>query len=110
MVKNKNLVTGRTGEWEVIIGLEAHAQITSKSKLFSKAQLFGSDPNTQVSFLDAGMYGTLPVINKMCVDQAIKTGLGLNGYINKISIFDRKTISMLTCQQAIKFLSFITLL
>lgn len=91
MVKNKNLVTGRTGEWEVIIGLEAHAQITSKSKLFSRSSTdFGSDPNTQVSFLDAGMPGTLPVINKMCVDQAIKTGLGLNGYINKISIFDRK--------------------
>ena len=91
MVENKNLVQGRTGKWEVIIGLEVHAQVASKAKLFSGSSTdFGSDPNTQVSFLDAGMPGMLPVLNKACVDQAIKTGLGFNGHINEISIFDRK--------------------
>lgn len=86
-----NLIQGRTGEWEVVIGLEVHAQVTSKAKLFSGAATeFGADPNTQVTFLDAGMPGMLPVVNKVCVDQAIKTGLGLNSTVNKVSIFDRK--------------------
>ena len=87
----KNLVQGQTGLWEVVIGLEVHAQVTSNAKLFSGASaVFGADPNTQVTFLDAGMPGTLPVLNKVCVDQAIKTGLGLNASINRVSIFDRK--------------------
>ena len=91
MVENENLVQGRTGKWEVVIGLEVHAQVNSKAKLFSGSSTdFGSDPNTQVSFLDAGMPGMLPVINKACVDQAIKTGLGFQGHINEVSIFDRK--------------------
>ena len=77
--------------WETIIGLEVHAQIISKSKLFSGASTnFGSEPNTQVSLVDAAMPGMLPVINKDCVEQAIKTGLGLNAKINKRSVFDRK--------------------
>ena len=77
--------------WETIIGLEVHAQIVSKSKLFSGASTdFGSEPNTQVSLVDAAMPGMLPVINKDCVKQAIKSGLGLNAQINKRSVFDRK--------------------
>ena len=80
-----------SNNWETIIGLEVHAQIISKSKLFSGASTnFGSEPNTQVSLVDAAMPGMLPVINKDCVEQAIKTGLGLNAQINKKSIFDRK--------------------
>ena len=80
-----------SNNWETIIGLEVHAQIISKSKLFSGASTnFGSEPNTQVSLVDAAMPGMLPVINKVCVEQAIKTGLGLNAQINKRSIFDRK--------------------
>ena len=77
--------------WEPVIGLEIHAQIISNSKLFSGASTnFGSEPNTQVSLVDAAMPGMLPVINKVCVEQAIKTGLGLNAQINKRSVFDRK--------------------
>ena len=80
-----------SNEWETIIGLEVHAQIISKSKLFSGASTdFGSEPNTQVSLVDAAMPGMLPVINRDCVEQAIKTGLGLNAQINKRSVFDRK--------------------
>ncbi len=87
----KNLVQGQTGLWEVVIGLEVHAQAVSNAKLFSGASaVFGADPNTQVTFLDAGMPGMLPVLNKACVDQAIKTGLGMNSTINKVSVFDRK--------------------
>ena len=83
---NKNV-----NNWEAVIGLEVHAQIISNSKLFSGASTnFGSDPNTQVSLIDAGMPGMLPVINKTCVEQAIKTGLGLNAEINLRSVFDRK--------------------
>lgn len=86
-----NLIQGRDGEWEVVIGLEVHAQVVSYAKLFStSATDFGADPNTQVSFLDAGMPGMLPVINQACIDQAIKTGLGINGTVEKISVFDRK--------------------
>ncbi|PIZ33303.1 MAG: Asp-tRNA(Asn)/Glu-tRNA(Gln) amidotransferase GatCAB subunit B [Alphaproteobacteria bacterium CG_4_10_14_0_8_um_filter_37_21] len=86
-----NLIKGRSGLWEVVIGLEIHAQVSSKAKLFSNsATTFAADPNTQVSFVDAGMPGMLPVINSYCVDQAIKSGLGLNGKIEKVSIFDRK--------------------
>ena len=82
---------GEKGEYEVIIGLEVHAQVLSESKLFSpSATKFGSEPNSQVSLVDAAMPGMLPVINKFCVEQAIKTGLGLNAKINTFSKFDRK--------------------
>ena len=85
------LVKGQTGEWEVVIGLEVHAQVLSKSKLFSGASTeFGAEPNSQVSFVDAGMPGMLPVINEKCVEQAVRTGLGLKAKINLFSIFDRK--------------------
>lgn len=86
-----NLVEGKTGKWEVVIGLEVHAQIISKSKLFSgSSTLFGSEPNSNVSFIDAGLPGVLPRPNKFCIEQAIKTGLALNGEINLVSYFDRK--------------------
>ena len=85
------LVKGDKNDWEVVLGLEVHAQINTKSKLFSTAaNNFGADPNSQVSLVDAGMPGALPVINKECVKQAILTGIGLNAKINLISIFDRK--------------------
>jgi aspartyl-tRNA(Asn)/glutamyl-tRNA(Gln) amidotransferase subunit B len=86
-----NLLKGSTGDWEIVIGIEIHAQIISESKLFSgSSTIFGSEHNTQVSFVDAGMPGMLPVINSICVEQAVKTGLGLNAKINNFSIFDRK--------------------
>ena len=86
-----NLVEGRTGEWEVVIGMEVHAQVTSQSKLFSGAPTkFGADPNQNVSLVDAAMPGMLPVINEECVRQAVRTGLGLNAQINRYSVFDRK--------------------
>jgi aspartyl-tRNA(Asn)/glutamyl-tRNA(Gln) amidotransferase subunit B len=85
------IITGNTGEWEVVIGLEIHAQVTSKAKLFSGSSTeFGAEPNVQVSFVDAAMPGMLPVLNKFCVEQAVKTGLGLNAKINLVSAFDRK--------------------
>ena len=85
------LIKGSTGDWEVVIGMEIHAQVTSKSKLFSGASTaFGGDPNTQVSLVDAAMPGMLPVINEECVRQAVRTGLGLNAKINLRSVFDRK--------------------
>ena len=85
------LVRGQTGEWEIVIGMEVHAQVLSKSKLFSGASTeFGAEPNAQVSFIDAGMPGMLPVINEKCVEQAVRTGLGLKAKINLNSIFDRK--------------------
>lgn len=90
-MENKNLYKGETGVWEVVIGMEIHAQAVSKSKLFSgAATAFGADPNTQVSFVDAGFPGMLPVLNEECVNQAIRTGLGMNCEINKFSAFDRK--------------------
>ncbi len=85
------IVKGITGDWEVVIGLEVHAQINSNSKLFSGSSTeFGAEPNTQVSFIDAAMPGMLPTLNERCVEQAVKTGLGLNAQINLMSIFDRK--------------------
>ena len=85
------LVEGRTGAWEVIIGLEVHAQIVAEAKLFSgAATAFGAAPNTQVSPVDAAFPGMLPVINRHCVEQAVKTGLGLEAEINLVSVFDRK--------------------
>ena len=85
------LLKGETGDWEIVIGLEVHAQISSEAKLFSSAATkFGAEPNSQVSLVDAAMPGMLPVINKECVRQAIKTGLGINANINLFSVFDRK--------------------
>ncbi len=85
------LIKGATGDWEVVIGMEVHAQVTSKSKLFSGASTaFGGDPNSHVSLVDAAMPGMLPVINEECVRQAVRTGLGLNAKINLRSVFDRK--------------------
>ena len=82
---------GASGTWEVVIGLEVHAQVISNSKLFSgAATVFGAEPNTQVSFVDAGFPGMLPVINRECVAQAVRTGLGLAAHINLVSRFDRK--------------------
>jgi len=87
----KYLIEGEKGKWEVVIGLEVHAQVTSNSKLFSGSSTkFGADPNTQVSLVDSAFPGMLPVINGYCVQQAIKTGLGLNAKINTYSVFDRK--------------------
>ena len=84
-------IEGRTGPWEVVLGLEVHAQVISKAKLFSGAATdFGADPNSQVSFVDAAFPGMLPVINGFCVEQAVKTGLGINAKINYRSVFDRK--------------------
>src|SRR6476660_2515706 len=80
-----------TGAWEVVVGLEVHAQVISRAKLFSGAATeFGAEPNTQVSFVDAAFPGMLPVINEECVRQAVRTGLGLNAQINHRSVFDRK--------------------
>jgi aspartyl-tRNA(Asn)/glutamyl-tRNA(Gln) amidotransferase subunit B len=85
------LIEGRSGPWEMVIGLEVHAQIVSKAKLFSgAATAFGAEPNTQVSPVDAAFPGMLPVINHICVEQAVKTGLGLDAEINLTSVFDRK--------------------
>src|SRR5258708_25251177 len=85
------LSEGRTGQWEIVIGLEVHAQVTAKAKLFSGAATdFGAEPNTQVSPVDAAFPGMLPVINRFCVEQAIKTGLGLGAEIRLESVFDRK--------------------
>lgn len=85
------LLRGETGDWEIVVGLEVHAQVSSEAKLFSSAATkFGAEPNSQVSLVDAAMPGMLPVINKECVRQAIKTGLGINAKINLFSVFDRK--------------------
>jgi aspartyl-tRNA(Asn)/glutamyl-tRNA(Gln) amidotransferase subunit B len=85
------MIEGRTGQWETVIGLEVHAQVVSKAKLFSGAATeFGAEPNTQVSPVDAAFPGMLPVINRFCVEQAVKTGLGLEAEIRRESVFDRK--------------------
>ncbi len=89
--KASNLISGATGDWEVIIGMEVHAQVASKAKLFSgSSTAFGAAPNTHVSLVDAAMPGMLPVINSECVAQAVRTGLGLRAKINLVSVFDRK--------------------
>jgi aspartyl-tRNA(Asn)/glutamyl-tRNA(Gln) amidotransferase subunit B len=91
MADEKNLIEGRTGKWEIILGLEVHAQVISESKLFSGASTtFGAEPNSQVSLVDAAFPGMLPVINRVCVEQAVRTGLGLKAEINLKSVFDRK--------------------
>jgi aspartyl-tRNA(Asn)/glutamyl-tRNA(Gln) amidotransferase subunit B len=85
------LIEGRTGTWETVIGLEVHAQVTARAKLFSgAATAFGAAPNTQVSTVDAAFPGMLPVINRQIVEQAVKTGLGLDAQVNLVSVFDRK--------------------
>jgi aspartyl-tRNA(Asn)/glutamyl-tRNA(Gln) amidotransferase subunit B len=90
-VKPSKLIKGATGDWEMVIGLEVHAQVTSNSKLFSGASTeFGGEPNSHVSLVDAAMPGMLPVINEFCVSQAVRTGLGLKAQINRRSVFDRK--------------------
>src|ERR1700739_3185202 len=90
-VKSSALIKGATGDWEMVIGLEVHAQVTSNAKLFSGASTeFGGEPNSHVSLVDAAMPGMLPVINEECVRQAVRTGLGLNAQINLRSVFDRK--------------------
>ena len=89
--EKSNLIEGTSGPWEVVIGMEVHAQVTSKSKLFSGASTeFGGEPNSHVSLVDAAMPGMLPVINEECVAQAVRTGLGLKAKINLNSVFDRK--------------------
>ncbi len=91
IARDDQLISGSSGKWELVIGLEVHAQVSSQSKLFSGAATeFGNEPNSQVSLIDAAMPGMLPVLNKFCVEQAVRTGLGLNAVINRRSIFDRK--------------------
>ena len=91
MTDIENLVQGQQGAWEVIIGLEVHAQVIANSKLFSgAATAFGAEANEQVSLVDAAMPGMLPVINKRAIEQAVKTGLGIKAEIKKVSVFDRK--------------------
>src|SRR3954447_24823776 len=90
-VDSKKLIKGATSDWEVVLGLEIHAQVNTQAKLFSGASTaFGGDPNSHVSLVDAAMPGMLPVINEECVKQAIRTGLGLKAQINHRSTFDRK--------------------
>src|SRR5476651_129413 len=89
--KPSKLVKGASGDWEIVIGMEVHAQVASHAKLFSGASTeFGGAPNAHVSLVDAAMPGMLPVINAECVRQAVRTGLGLNASINLKSVFDRK--------------------
>ena len=89
--KKSKLIRGATGDWEVVIGMEVHAQVASRAKLFSGAStMFGGEPNAHVSLVDAAMPGMLPVINQECVRQAVRTGLGLKARINERSVFDRK--------------------
>src|SRR3954464_8875971 len=91
MTAHTKIIEGRTGPWEIVLGLEVHAQVNSNAKLFSGAAVgFGAGPNEQVSLVDAAMPGMLPVINRRCVEQAVRTGLGLKAQINTWSRFDRK--------------------
>ena len=91
MTDTSKLIQGLTGPWEIVLGLEVHAQVASKAKLFSGAAVgFGAGPNEQVSLVDAAMPGMLPVLNRFCVEQAVRTGLGLRAQINRKSRFDRK--------------------
>ena len=90
-VQKSKFIKGATGDWEVVIGMEVHAQVASNAKLFSGASTeFGGAPNSHVSLVDAAMPGMLPVINAECVRQAVRTGLGLKAKINLKSVFDRK--------------------
>src|SRR5437868_340240 len=90
-MSTSKLIEGRTGAWEIVLGLEVHAQVASNAKLFSGAAVgFGAGPNEQVSLVDAAMPGMLPVINRYCVEQAVRAGIGLNAEIHLKSRFDRK--------------------
>ncbi|MBN2760150.1 MAG: Asp-tRNA(Asn)/Glu-tRNA(Gln) amidotransferase GatCAB subunit B, partial [Rhodobacteraceae bacterium] len=85
------IISGATGDWELVIGMEIHAQVASQAKLFSGASTrFGAEPNSNVAFVDAAMPGMLPVVNEYCIEQAVRTGLGLKAQINLVSAFDRK--------------------
>src|SRR6056297_3600295 len=85
------VIAGARHDWELVIGMEVHAQVSSRAKLFSGASTqFGAEPNSNVAFVDAAMPGMLPVINEFCVEQAVRTGLGLKAQINRMSAFDRK--------------------
>jgi len=89
--RDANLIQGASGPWEVVVGLEVHAQVTSRAKLFSGASTeFGGEPNAHVSPIDAGMPGMLPSVNRFCIEQAVRTGLGLKAAINRFSVFERK--------------------
>ena len=91
IAEKKDWIKGATGDWEIVVGLEVHAQVLSRAKLFSGASAaYGGEPNDHVSLVDAAMPGMLPVINEFCVEQAVKTGLGLKAKINEYSVFDRK--------------------
>jgi aspartyl-tRNA(Asn)/glutamyl-tRNA(Gln) amidotransferase subunit B len=91
VAEKKDWIKGATGDWEIVLGLEVHAQVLARSKLFSGASAeFGGEPNDHVSLVDAAMPGMLPVINEFCVEQAVRTGLGLKAEINRRSVFDRK--------------------
>src|SRR5713101_4021458 len=91
MTETADLIEGKTGTWEIVIGLEVHAQVIAEAKLFSGAATgFGAAPNTQVSTVDAAFPGMLPVINRHVVEQAVKTGIGLDAEIRLFSVFDRK--------------------
>ena len=97
-------INGEKGKYEVVIGLEVHAQVLSNSKLFSGSSTkFGADPNKQVSLIDSAFPGMLPVINEECVKQAVRTGLGLNAKINNYSVFDRKNYFYADLPQATRF-------
>ena len=99
-------ISGETGKWEVVIGLEVHAQVSSNAKLFStSATKFGSEPNSQVSLIDAAMPGMLPVINKFCVEQAVRTGLGLKAKLIYFLFLIEKIIFMRTYLRVTKFLN-----
>ena len=101
---------GATGPWEIVVGLEVHAQVVSRSKLFSgAATAFGGEPNAQVSLVDAAMPGMLPVLNRECIRQAVRTGMALGAVINRWSSFDRKIISTPICRRAIRSASSIIL-
>src|SRR5579884_3414278 len=90
--RKSKLIRGATGDWEVIIGMEVHAQVASRAKLFSGASTeFGGEANTHVSLVDAAMPGMLPVINAECVRQAVRAGLGVNAKVNARSVFDRRS-------------------
>src|SRR5512139_3550313 len=85
------VISGDSGDWKVVVGVEVHAQVISRSKLFSGAAIdFGAEPNTQVSLVDAAFPGMLPVLNRLCIEQAVRTGIGLNARVNLESVFERK--------------------
>ena len=85
------VISGAKADWELVIGMEVHAQVSSNAKLFSGASTaVGAEPNSNVAFVDCAMPGMLPVINEFCVEQAVRTGLGLKAQINRVSAFDRK--------------------